>query len=41
MFYIVADELISEMSQGRHSNLATLFFALGFTLILIPDVALG
>ncbi len=41
MFYVVVEQLIPEMSQGRHSNLATLFFALGFTLMLALDVALG
>jgi len=35
------EELIPEMSQGRHSNLGTLSFALGFTLMLTLDVALG
>jgi len=41
MIYVVVEELIPEMSQGRHSNLGTLFFALGFTLMLTLDVALG
>ncbi len=41
MVYVVVEELIPEMSQGRHSNLGTLFFALGFTLMLTLDVALG
>jgi len=41
MLYVVVEELIPEMSQGRHSNLGTLFFALGFTLMLTLDVALG
>ncbi len=41
MVYVVVEELIPEMSQGRHSNLGTLFFALGFTLMLTLDVTLG
>lgn len=32
---------ISEMSQGRHSNLGTVFFAAGFTVMLALDAALG
>ena len=41
MLYVVVEELIPEMSQGRHSNIGTLFFALGFSLMMILDVALG
>lgn len=41
MVYVVVEELIPEMSQGRHSNLGTVFFSLGFTLMLALDVALG
>lgn len=41
MVYVVVEELIPEMSQGRHSNLGTVFFAAGFTLMLALDVALG
>lgn len=41
MFYVVVEELIPEMSQGKHSNLGTIFFAFGFTLMLALDVALG
>lgn len=41
MLYVVVEELIPEMSEGEHSNLGTLFFALGFTLMLALDVALG
>lgn len=41
MIYVVVEEPIPEMSQGNHSNLGTLFFALGFTLMLALDVALG
>lgn len=41
MIYVVVEELIPEMSSGHHSNLGTLFFALGFTVMLTLDVALG
>ena len=41
MLYVVVEELIPEMSEGEHSNLGTLTFALGFTLMLALDVALG
>lgn len=41
MMYVVVEELIPEMSAGKHSNLGTLFFAVGFTLMLALDVALG
>ena len=41
MLYVVVEELILEMSQGQHSNIGTLFFALGFSLMMILDVALG
>ncbi len=41
MLYVVTEELIPEMSQGRHSNVGTLFFAAGFSLMMILDTALG
>ena len=41
MLYVVVEELIPEMSQGRHSNLGTLFFAIGFTMMMALDVGLG
>ena len=41
MLYVVVEELIPEASAGEHSNLGTLFFALGFTIMLALDVALG
>lgn len=41
MIYVVVEELIPEMSQGEHSNLGTIFFALGFTVMMALDVALG
>ncbi len=41
MMYVVVEELIPEMSEGRHSNIGTIFFSLGFVLMMILDVALG
>ena len=41
MLYVVVEELISEMSQGRHSNIGTVFFAAGFSVMMVLDVALG
>ena len=41
MLYVVVEELIPEMSEGEHSNIGTVFFALGFTLMMVLDVALG
>ena len=41
MLYVVVEELIPEMSEGEHSNIGPIVFALGFTLMLVLDVALG
>ena len=41
MLYVVVEELIPEMSQGRHSNIGTVFFAAGFSVMMALDVALG
>lgn len=41
MMYVVVEELIPEMSSGHHSNLGTVFFALGFTVMLALDTALA
>lgn len=41
MMYVVVEELIPEMSQGEHSDLGTIFFAVGFTVMMALDVALG
>ena len=41
MMYVVVEELIPEMSEGKHSNLGTISFAIGFVLMMILDVALG
>lgn len=41
MLYVVVEELIPEMSQGAHSNIGTICFALGFCIMIVLDVALG
>jgi ZIP family zinc transporter len=41
MMYVVVEELIPEMSEGKHSNIGTIAFSLGFVLMMILDVALG
>ncbi len=41
MMYVVVEELIPEMSEGVHSNLGTVMFAFGFTVMMALDVALG
>ncbi len=41
MIYVVVEELIPEMSAGEHSNIGVLMFALGFTVMMALDVALG
>ena len=40
MLYVVVEELIPEMSTGEHSNVGTIFFAVGFSLMMVLDVAL-
>ncbi|MGN0485309.1 MAG: ZIP family metal transporter [Lachnospiraceae bacterium] len=41
MLYVVVEELIPEMSVGDHSNMGTLFFAVGFSVMMVLDVALS
>ncbi len=41
MLYVVVEELIPGMSQGQHSNIGTVFFAGGFSVMMVLDVALG
>ncbi len=41
MVYVVVEELIPEMSEGEHSNVGVVMFALGFTVMMALDVALG
>ena len=41
MLYVVIEELIPEAMEGKHTNVATIGFAVGFILMMILDVALG
>jgi len=41
MLYVVIEELIPEASQGKHSNLNTIGFAIGFAMMMVLDVVLG
>lgn len=41
MLYVVVEELIPEMSEGKHSNLGVLGFSIGFVLMMVLDVVLG
>ncbi len=41
MFYVAVEELIPEMSAGKHSSIGVLLFTVGFSLMMALDVALG
>ena len=41
MLYVVVEELVPDYSQGRHSNVGTVGFAIGFALMMVLDVVLG
>lgn len=41
MLYVVVEELIPESQNGKHSNIGTIGFAIGFTVMMILDIALG
>lgn len=41
MLYVVVEELVPEASQGEHSNIGTVGFALGFALMMVLDVLMG
>ena len=41
MLYVVVEELIPEMAEGKHSNIGTLMFAAGFSIMMILDATLG
>jgi ZIP family zinc transporter len=41
MLYVVIEELIPEASEGKHSNWSTMGFAIGFSIMMVLDVALG
>ena len=40
MFYVAIEELIPEASEGEHSNLSTIGFAIGFVLMMVLDVVM-
>lgn len=41
MIYVVVEELIPSSHSGKHSNLSTIGFAIGFVAMMVLDVALG
>lgn len=41
MIYVVVEELIPESQVGKHSNLGTIGFSIGFIIMMILDIALG
>ena len=41
MMYVVVEELIPEASEGEHSNIGTIGFAIGFIIMMVLDSALG
>ena len=41
MLYVVVEELVPDYSQGKHSNVGTIGFALGFAMMMVLDVTLG
>ena len=41
MLYVVVEELVPEMAEGKPAHLGTLFFAIGFSIMMVLDVALG
>ena len=38
---MVVEKLTPEMSQEQHSNVGTVFFAVGFSVMMVLDLALG
>ena len=41
MIYVVVEELVPDMSEGKHSNIATICFMLGFVVMMALDITLG
>lgn len=41
MLYVVVEELVPDYSQGKHSNIGPIGFAIGFALMMVLDVVLG
>lgn len=40
MVYVIVEELIPETQKGKHTNIGTISFAIGFVLMMILDIAL-
>lgn len=40
MLYVVVEELVPEMAQGTHTNVGTVLFAVGFSLMMAMDYIL-
>ncbi len=41
MIYVVIEDLIPELAEGRHSNWGTIAFMAGFVIMMILDIELG
>lgn len=41
MIYVVVEELIPESQSGEHSNIGTIGVTIGFSIMMVLDVALG
>lgn len=41
MIYVVVEELIPEMSEGKHSNIGVIAFSIGFVLMMVLDISFG
>ena len=41
MIYVVIEELVPEMAKGEHNNAGTVFFAIGFIIMMALDIAFG
>ncbi|MCM1369655.1 MAG: ZIP family metal transporter [Candidatus Amulumruptor caecigallinarius] len=41
MMYVVVEEFIPETQEGKHSNIGTIGFSIGFIIMMILDVLLG
>ena len=41
MLYVVVEELIPSSQAGKHSNIGTIGFAIGFVLMMLLDVVIG
>ena len=41
MIFVVAEELIPEAHRGKNGDIATMGLMIGFTIMMVLDVALG